>query len=316
MNQNQIERLMHPKHIQQSLHDMIQEELDDYLSSAVRGLRKWLDVSEYDSKNARKEYLRSLDLYEIVTGLFTTIGIHCVNEMPYVSIASMYSIPGMSKLDSIKTVSELIALFKPVGLYEITVYPDGTRTVESNIELNEQLLNRLNLYCYLPPMVEKPDTLEHNKSSGYKTINSDSLILGHSENFHKNSISLDVLNTLNKTQYVLDTDFISKHAKEWHRKELTTDEMLAAYELYSIDHDVTYEQFIEQYQQDCVNWENYLNQFNTLKTHLEDKTIYFTHKVDKRGRVYSQAFHFNYQGTSFEKACISLAKKETVEGEL
>lgn len=40
-------------------------------------------------------------------------------------------------------------------------------------------------------------------------------------------------------------------------KQLTTDEMLAAYELYSIDHDVTYEQFIEQYQQDCVNWENY-----------------------------------------------------------
>ena len=84
MNQNQIERLMHPKHIQQSLHDMIQEELDDYLSSAVRGLRKWLDVSEYDSKNARKEYLRSLDLYEIVTVLIPQESGKALNQHLYV----------------------------------------------------------------------------------------------------------------------------------------------------------------------------------------------------------------------------------------
>lgn len=107
--------------------------------------------------------------------------------MPYASIISMSNIPGMDKLSSVQTIAEIVAVLEPLGLYTIEKYPDGTRT-ESNIELNEQLLNRLNLYCYLPPMVERPDRLENNKSSGYKTINSDSLILGHSENFHKNIV--------------------------------------------------------------------------------------------------------------------------------
>lgn len=316
MNQSQIEHLIHPKHIRDDIKQNISETFKEHFLKASIGLRKWLNIEEFESKNKRKSHVLSLDIHELILDIVTSITIHAQKPMPFASIISMSNIPGMDKLSSVQTVAEIVAVLEPLGLYSIEKYPDGTRTVESNIELNEQLLNRLNLYCYLPPMIEKPDTLEHNKSSGYKTINSDSLILGYSENCHKNSISLDVLNTLNKTQYVLDTDFISKHVKEWHRKELTTDEMLAAYELYSIEHDVTYEQFIEQYQQDCVNWENYLNQFNTLKTHLEDKPIYFTHKVDKRGRVYSQAFHFNYQGTSFEKACISLARKEVITGEL
>ena len=317
MNQNQIERLIHPKHIQQSLHDLIQEELDDYLSSAVRGLRKWLDVSEYDSKNARKEYLKSLDLHEIVTGLFTTIGIHCINEMPYVSIASMYSIPGMSKLDSIKTVSELIALFKPVGLYEITTYPTGTRTITSLIGLPDDLANRLNLYCYLPPMIEKPDRLENNKSSGYKTINKDSLILGHKENYHNKSISLDVLNTLNKQEYVLDTDFMDKFDRQFHREELEPNEIEQAYEQAQLNgYRYSLNDFTDQYNQDRINYENYMGQLAVLREHIENETIYFTHKVDKRGRVYSQGFHFHTQGSSYEKACLNLKKKELCTGEL
>jgi len=42
--------------------------------------------------------------------------------------------------------------------------------------------------------------------------------------------------------------------------------------------------------------------------------FYLTNKVDKRGRIYSQGYHINTQGTSFKKAMIDLAHEELVTG--
>jgi DNA-directed RNA polymerase len=41
--------------------------------------------------------------------------------------------------------------------------------------------------------------------------------------------------------------------------------------------------------------------------------FYLTHKYDKRGRVYCQGYHINYQGAPWNKATIQLADKELVE---
>lgn len=317
MNQSQIEKLMHPKHIKSDLQENLQTDFAEYFSKAVSGLRKWLAIQEWESKNIRKEYVSYLDLHDLVGDIITTITMHAQKPMPFISIASMCGIAGMDKLDSLKTVCEIIATLEPVGLYEIIKYKDGSRVISSNVEIDTDLTNRINLYCYLPPLVERPDVLEHNKSSGYKTIASDSLILGFKENYHDKCISLDVLNKLNRNTYELDEDFINNFTKDWYRKELSVNEMLAAFETAQLnDFKGTYEDFVNQYQQDLVNWDSYKEQFNVLKEHLLGKDIYFTHKVDKRGRVYTQGFHFNIMGTSFEKACINLKHKETVYGEL
>jgi DNA-directed RNA polymerase len=42
--------------------------------------------------------------------------------------------------------------------------------------------------------------------------------------------------------------------------------------------------------------------------------FHLTHKVDKRGRIYSQGYHVNTQGAAFKKAMIELAKEELIEG--
>ena len=42
--------------------------------------------------------------------------------------------------------------------------------------------------------------------------------------------------------------------------------------------------------------------------------FYETHKVDKRGRLYSIGYHLNTQGSAFQKAMIELADEEIVEG--
>lgn len=163
------------------------------------------------------------------------------------------------------------------------------------MELPDELVNRLTIMCVLPPMLVKPRTLRHNKSCGYLTINNDSLMLGDKENYHDECISLDVLNTLNSQALCLDLDICYKFQKEFKSEfDKDTDEYL--------NQRKTYERAKEQ--------------FEFFRDKIQDRTIHFTHKVDKRGRVYSQGYTFNFQGSSYEKACINLKTKEFVEGEL
>ena len=42
--------------------------------------------------------------------------------------------------------------------------------------------------------------------------------------------------------------------------------------------------------------------------------FYLTHKVDKRGRIYSMGYHIHTQGTSFKKAQLEFANEEIVLG--
>lgn len=319
MNQNQIEKLMHPKHIAEDVKNELIEHAHERIVKCVEVIKKWCDVNEWESRNIRKAHLASLDLYDLVCKMTVTITMNCIKPLPMASVIGMISIPGMEKIDSIRTTSELLVLLEPIKFFKLVKMQGGTVMVCRNLAPSESLASRMELYCYLPPLIERPDVLEHNKSSGYKTFDSDSLILGYRENFHNKSISLDVLNTLNRNKYELDEDFIANYEKNWHRTEQTSEELLVEYELQSIEDDGfkgTFQEFVQQYEQDKVNWANYQEQFKVLHKHLQGNTIYLTNKVDKRGRVYVQGHHFSTQGTSFEKACINLAKKETVYGEL
>lgn len=319
MNQSQIEKLMHPKHIKSDLENALEEFLSDKVSKCVEVTKKWCNVREWETRNARKDFLLSQDVRKVVLNLLSTIIMNCTKPMPMSSVMGMCHIPGMDTIDSIRTVGELLALLEPIKLYRLNKLQGSTIMVERLVGAPPAIEQRMQLYCYLPPLIERPDVLDHNKSSGYKTINSDSLILGYKENQHNKNISLDVLNTLNRNKYELDEDFIANYEKNWYRTEQTPEELLVEYELQSLEEDGfkgTFQEFVQQYEQDKVNWANYQEQFKVLHKHLQGNTIYFTHKVDKRGRVYTQGYHFNIMGTSYEKACINLKHKETVYGEL
>lgn len=51
--------------------------------------------------------------------------------------------------------------------------------------------------------------------------------------------------------------------------------------------------------------------FNTYNR-LKDSTFYLKHNYDTRGRTYCEGYYVNYQGASFKKAIIQLAKKELI----
>lgn len=305
MNQYLIEKLIHPNHIKKDIIEYLKDDLPDHFHRAYMNVVEYMNTQYWESKNNRLNILRHQDYYAIIDRIISTVATTARDKpFPLVSLIGMVNIANMTTAESMTTVAEILAVMKPIGFYRLGKIGDSYY-IQSNFILRDDLQQRLNLYCYLPPMTEKPKTLTHNKSCGYLSIKSDSLILGNSYNYHDESISLDVLNTLNANEYELDMDFISNHAKSWHRDELND------FELSKLSIDER-----NQYEVDKATWINNQVQFNKLTELIQNKTIYFTHKVDKRGRLYTQGYHFNTQGSSFEKACINLKTKETVTGDL
>lgn len=305
MNQYQIEHLLSIHHLENELKDELQNHFKSQITKAKQAILKWCSVKEWDSKNERKHHVSYLDLDNLILNIITKTVLFAQKPMPFVSIASILNIGFMDKMDNIRTTSELLVLLEPIGVYEIQTYGDGTKVVEALVMPSEQLELKLHHACYIPPMIEKPDTLYKNNDCGLKTIDKDSLILGFKENYHTNNISLDVLNTLNSNEYELDMNIINNHKKQWHRDELEPTQLK---ELDSEEQ--------EQYQTELSTWINFQEQFDVFVKHLKDKTVYITNKVDKRGRVYAQGYHITTQGTGFEKACINLKHKELITGNL
>ena len=305
MNQKDIELLMHPKHITNDVRALIRSDFQTQINQSIKVIHKWIEVKEYQSKDERKLLLSQLDIEYIVVDILSTTFMYAQSPMPFISIAAMVQISGMDKLSSLKTVSELLALLVHTKLYEIQQTKDS-RYIYSLLELpfDHPLSKRIRLSCYLPPMVEKPMQVYNNFQSGYYTVN-DCVILGFKENQHKEKLALDVINTLNSIEYELDPYALNNFEKQWFRKELGDTELA----LLSNDDQMDY--YIQH-----QTWQQYQEQFEVLSKMLKDKTFYFLHKYDKRGRIYTQGYHFSNQGTSFEKACLNLAKKELITGEL
>lgn len=292
MNQSIFEYTLHPYHISKDIQEYLLDKYADEIDSLTTSLREYISQSYWDSKNERLQAINK-DLTKVILNVLTQTVLIASDYVPLLTICSSVSF-GLSRYHDIQTCADVLWLINQTDLILIDVV-DDTRYIQSNMELPEELANRLVIMCVLPPMLVKPRTLRHNKSCGYLTINKDSLILGDKENYHDECISLDVLNTLNSQALCLDLDICYKFQKEFKSEfDKDTDEYLSQRK--------TYERAKEQ--------------FEFFLDKIQDKTIHFTHKVDKRGRIYSQGYQFNTQGSSYEKACINLKTKEFVTGEL
>lgn len=305
ITQNMMEHLLHKKHVTFSLLTEIQKDLPDHVAKGIDLIKDYLSTPMWASAERRKDAIRLYDIESLVLDIYTTITMTCQQSLPLVSIASMINLsPDLDKLDNIQLAADLIALLKDIRVFALDKTPHGTILVTSTILPSDEVVHKMKLGCYLPPMVAKPDIIETNTDSGYKTVNKDSLILGGKTNDHSGNISIDVINTMNATAYELDTH-VTDMEKDFHRDYLTPQEIAA----------LDYEDQ-EKYHTAVNTFATSREQFDYLKQLLTDRTIYFTHKPDKRGRMYSQGYHFNVQGTSYEKASLNLMKKELITGEL
>ena len=255
-----------------------------------RLVKEYMEGTYYASKMARIAQLENMDVPTLVLDIFTGVAYSQRPELFTSVSAQMASrLKFDDKADAITTVAELLAVLCRTDAFDITKEDKrASLMLVSCIPLSEQLVEFIENSQFLPPMVCEPLELTHNFSSGYLTHN-DSLILG-SGNHHDGSLCLDVLNTMNKVQFKLDLDFLS------------TVEEVPTFEL---DTQAKMDQWAAFKKQSYMMYSLMAQQGNRF---------YFTNKVDKRGRAYSQGYHLNPQGTSFKKSCLEFANEELVTG--
>ena len=296
----------------------IREEIDQNHDMAVKiregaeRLKNWLEGDYYSSKNARLIQLKKLDLERLVREIFVGIAQVLVPTLYTSVVAQLAGRMGFDdKRDSIATMGEIIAVLCLTDAFDISKEsPQASLTIVSRIPLSEKLVGFILNTRFLPPMLCEPKELRNNRESGYLTFN-DSLILG-SGNHHEGNICLDVLNRMNQVKLKLDTDFLCK-IEEDPNSEFTIEKIKeAAWERGEVisDHEA-----MERVEQQKENWKNFKQQSYEFYALIAKcgNTFHLTHKVDKRGRIYSQGYHMNTQGTSFKKAMIEFAEQEIVE---
>ncbi len=193
-------------------------------------------------------------------------------------------------LDGIKTAAELLAVCEISKAYTIFHSSDhengtGTMAIRSEYALEADTQAFINQTKYLPPMVCAPIPWSTNRSGGYLR-GSNSLILGHL-NHHDDTQVLDVINILQNIGWSLNTvvDYVEKSNKEFESIQSKIQ-----FEQMKLESTKVYEELMEM-----------------------DNKFFFVWKYDKRGRMYSQGYHCNLQGTEYKKAIINFSEKELIK---
>ncbi len=298
IQQEIIENSFNKKLLREKLEHIVITEYPEYLDKSLELINKYLVKDYYPSKNARIEKLKEHDLERLVICLIAGT-MQCQVAHPFTAICGELAgtVKGFNQPDAVKTVGELLAVMCNSDAYDINRKSDDSFELVSRLKVPEKVLHWLENTQYLPPMIVKPLEVKNNRDTGYLTVK-DSLVLGKG-NHHNGDICLDAINIANSVQLKLDTQFVSSYELEFNpstkpkRKAVTPAGLRTAVENFDLYKKMTYRtmSMIAQTQ----------NEF------------YLTHRVDKRGRLYSCGFHINSQGTAYNKACIEFCEEEFID---
>lgn len=275
------------------------------IDQGVLLLQDWLSKTYYASKEARLEQIRKLDLRELVTNLFVGVA-YVLKPVLFTSVTAQMAsrLHFDDKEHSIRTVAEILAVLCRTDVFDITKASRmASLMLSSNIRLSPQTMHYIEHSQYLPPMVCEPEELTTNRESAYLTHN-DSVIL-KTYNHHDEDVCLDALNLQNSIPLSLDVDFL--HAVE---EEPPSDlNVVDDPNLNDFEKAILVRERKEQ-------WAAFLKQSRYFYALMvgQGNRFWLTHKVCKRGRLYSQGYHINTQGTKYKKAMVELADKELVTG--
>ena len=301
--QETLERTFAKKHLYKYLDTAMESDYSMLITKGEEIVNAWLDAwligykdqctteSYWQTKTKRLALLKELDIRVLVRDI---LGCIALDKEPVllVSIAgqSAARLGWSDRKESLTAVSELIAVLRLTEAFTITRSESDRMVVNSNMKLPSKLTNAIERSRYLPPMVSCPVDLDSNYQSAYRTFN-DTLLLGKG-NAHDGDICLDVLNTQNQIPMKLALDFLCK----------VEEEPSVGSDMDDIDKQRNWLQFkVESYQTYSL-MQNQGNRF------------YQPHKVDCRGRMYSQGYHITSQGGPFKKASLEFLNEEIVEG--
>lgn len=318
--QQSIESRYNRKHINGYIRDALTNNptTGEMILKGINLLNQWLSGTYYESKQNRLNQIKGMDLEQLVYEILVGIA-YCLKPELFTSVTSrLASKLGFSdKREGIQTMAEMIAVLCYTDAFNITkAHAHASLMVESCLGLPDELIKFIEQSEYLPPMVCEPLELKSNFSSGYLS-HKDSVILsrGNNANHHNGNVCLDVLNKVNRVALSLDTDFLRSVEEECTIEDEANIEKLRT-TVTKAGRLRTEDEVQEAIRQQKANWANFKAKSAEIYMlmHECDNEFYLTHKVDKRGRIYSQGYHINTQGSAYKKASVELAKKEVVLG--
>lgn len=181
------------------------------------------------------------------------------------------------------------------AMADLIDYDGLTRMFVVKFDISQNVQDDLDRFQYPLPMVVEPQWITKNKETGYY-LNHGSVILRN--NHHESDVCLDHLNRMNKIKFTINEDTAMMVHNKWRNldkpKEGETREDFQKRKKAFDKYDRTAKDVMQ-----------------LLMKHTRE--FYLTHKYDKRGRVYCQGYHVNYQGTPWNKAVVELANKELVQ---
>ena len=162
------------------------------------------------------------------------------------------------------------------------------------ITISESLQQMLDMYQYPLPMVVPPKELLTNMQSGYLD-NTNSVIL--KDNHHNDDVCLDSLNQANQVKFSINMNVVHFVRNSWRNLDKPKEGESS-----------------QDFEKRKKAFEKYDTSSKEVIKRLTDITdsFYLTHRYDKRGRMYCQGYHVNYQGTPWNKACVEFTHKEIV----
>lgn len=249
----------------------------------------------YESKNKRMQLLMNCDIEDCVTEiLFHLARVGRAESLTTLSglVAPVFN---MTIVDALTTAGDLTLIISKTGLISLEKNQYNQMWyVNPNFQLPELLVKFIKQTMYLPPMVVEPNKLTHNRSAGYLTTATESVIKGGNKKHHALNVCLDSLNKFNSIPLSLDvkqlktiSDRVPTHNK--YGEEFTAEEK---------------EQFRTRI----------LESYDVYKTLVSTgNKFHLTHGTDNRGRTYANGYHVNYQSRSFLKSIVNFHNKEIVE---
>lgn len=251
----------------------------DILNKTMPYMDDYLSGEYYKGKQNRINQIKKTVNREFMSKLFIKSWT-VYSGMPLVSFAaSTANMLPINKIDAIKTMAEIISVASDGDMFKLSRNQENQIIIGSVVTLEQEDLNVINNYMYLPPMICKPKKVRSNNDSAYLTFN-DSLILGNKLKHHDGELCLSIVNQQNSIGLKLDWEYLNL-VKET-KNEKVEDEV----------------------------WESYQAQKEFTLNLIDKQTFYITNKLDNRGRLYAQGYHINSQGDGYHKAMINFAHEE------
>jgi len=197
------------------------------------------------------------------------------------------------QLDAVKTGAELLAVSEHCGLFTLLSafseeHMHDTAVVRLNYQLDDSTLSAIHLTMFMPPMLCEPIPWTPNDEGGH-LLSSSSCVLGTMNDIGQHQ-SLDVLNKLQSISWTLNETMLQE-------PELPT-------KVLDMNNPVDTRK-AQQHNDRCIQSATVYD----IMLNNENK-FYFIWKYDKRGRMYSQGYDINLQGSEYKKATIEFSNTE------